>query len=243
MSSFKITISPFGPSALIIQWPAEVSEVILNDILNFQEYIKEQFKEGWDYISAYNSLVMVNVHHDFNFKKTKEKLFGLYDGKGEDALAQRFLWKLPVCYDEELAPDMVLLQQQLKLSKEEIVRLHTSHQYTVFAIGFLPGFMYLGGLPTALESTRRETPRLVVEKGSVGLAGKQTGIYPQVSPGGWNIIGKCPVDMFNLKAKDPCFVNVGDKVQFTPISKAEFDVHIIEAEVGILEPEKELLNA
>jgi allophanate hydrolase subunit 1 len=82
-----------------------------------------------------------------------------------------------------------------------------------------------------------------VAKGSVGLAGKQTGIYPQDSPGGWNIIGNCPVNLFNPKLKEPCFIKVGDKIQFQQISKAEYDLHKIEGEVGIYKPEKTELNA
>ena len=103
--------------------------------------------------------------------------------------------------------------------------------------------MYLGGLPASLEIPRRAEPRLKVPKGSVGLASKQTGIYPQESPGGWNIIGNCPVDLFDPKKDDPCFVKVGDKIQFERISKAEYKLHKIEGEVGIYEPEKVVLNA
>jgi len=103
--------------------------------------------------------------------------------------------------------------------------------------------MYLGGLPSHLNIPRRITPRLNVTKGSVGLAGEQTGIYPQTSPGGWNIIGRCSVELFNPKLEKPCFVDIGDKVQFYSIERAEFDLHKIEAEVGIYKKEKTVWNA
>jgi len=160
-----------------------------------------------------------------------------------DITLERNLWKLPVCYDSEFGPDLKETAEKLFVSESELIKLHTSHTYTVYGIGFLPGFMYLGGLPKNLETKRRATPRLHVDKGSVGLAGRQTGIYPQNSPGGWNIIGRCPVPMFNLNVKDPCFVNVGDAIQFVPIDKATFDLKIIEAEVGIYQPEKIAMDA
>ena len=103
--------------------------------------------------------------------------------------------------------------------------------------------MYLGGLPKALEIPRRKEPRLHVVKGSVGLAAKQTGVYPQDSTGGWNIIGRCPIPIFNAKAVKHCFVNVGDKIMFYQITRAEYDLRKIEGEVGIYTPEKVTLDA
>ena len=135
------------------------------------------------------------------------------------------------------------LAEKLGMSVDEVIQLHTTSRYTVYGIGFLPGFMYLGGLPSDLEIPRRSEPRLQVRQGAVGLAGKQTGIYPQESPGGWNIIGNCSVSMFSSKNDPPCFVNVGDKVQFHAIEKAEYDLHKIEGEVGIYKLEKTVLDA
>ena len=148
------------------------------------------------------------------------------------------MWKIPVCYDVDFGLDLQETANQLQLSITELIKYHTSPRYTVYGIGFLPGFMYLGGLPHQLEIKRKTTPRLHVPRGSVGLAGRQTGIYPQDSPGGWNIIGKCPIPMFNLKLENPCFVNVGDQVQFYAINRAIFDLKIIEAEVEINQPER-----
>ena len=146
------------------------------------------------------------------------------------------------CYDISLGIDLEDVSERLQLSQEELVFMHTNQQYTVYGIGFLPGFMYLGGLPKALEIPRKETPRLKVPQGAVGLASRQTGIYPQESPGGWNIIGNCPVTIFNVHNAPPCFVNMGDKIQFYPISKAEYDLHKIENEVGVFKLEKQELD-
>lgn len=243
MNSFPISIDAFGESAVIIKWPNQVDENILNDILVFQKKLKNELDDGWVFVPAYNTLTIIQPNGILDFKALKPKLEKWFNSKGELDNFQRFFWKLPVCYHEEFGPDMALLEDQMGLSKEEIIKLHTSHTFTVYGIGFLPGFMYLGGLPTVLETKRRAEPRLNVAQGSVGLAGKQTGIYPQDSPGGWNIIGKCPVPMFSIKAEEPCFVHVGDQVQFVAINKAEYEVLKIKAEVGILQPEKLVLDA
>ena len=242
MSSYPLTVKPFGETAILIEWPNEGDHAILDDIISFQESLKKELEEDWVMVPSYNSLTLIQQAASFNFATLKEQLLTWYAQPRAHEKAQRYLWKLPVCYDEEFGLDLQETADALFISVEELIKLHTAHQYTVFGIGFLPGFMYLGGLPKRLETQRKKTPRLHVAKGSVGLAGKQTGIYPQDSPGGWNIIGKCPVPMFNLNLENPCFVNVGDRIQFEAIDRATFDLRSIEAEVGIYQPEKLLWN-
>jgi KipI family sensor histidine kinase inhibitor len=243
VSLFPITVKPFGETAVLVEWPKEVSETILNDILNFRNVLESRLEAHWVFVPSYNSLTLICQRADFEFPMLKENLLEWYENSENTLVLKRRLWKLPVCYDTDFGPDLQETSDKLGLSLEELVRLHTAHQYTVYGIGFLPGFMYLGGLPKQLEIQRKKTPRLHVEKGSVGLAGKQTGIYPQDSPGGWNIIGRCPVPMFNLNLENPCFVNVGDRIQFHAIDRSTFDLRIIEAEVGIYQPENVALDA
>lgn len=243
MSLFPITVKPFGETAILMEWPKEVDENILNDILNYQQVLKAALKDDWVLVPSYNSLTLIRQKADFEFSKVKANLLEWYQNATNALILERNLWKLPVCYDLEFGLDLQETADKLFISVEELIKLHTSHEYTVYGIGFLPGFMYLGGLPKNLETQRKETPRLHVNKGSVGLAGKQTGIYPQDSPGGWNIVGRCPVPMFNLNLENPCFVNVGDRIQFVPIDRSTFDLRMIEAEVGIYQPEKVVLDA
>lgn len=240
---FPITVKPFGETAILMEWPKEVKEDILNDILSFQEVLKSKLSDQWFFVPSYNSLTLICQKANFDFSTVKEGLLESYENERDTLVLERNLWKLPVCYDLDFGVDLEETADKLLLSVDELIEMHTSHQYIVYGIGFLPGFMYLGGLPENLETERRETPRLHVEKGSVGLAGKQTGIYPQNSPGGWNIIGRCPVPMFNMNLENPCFVNVGDRIQFVPIDRATFELKSIEAEVGIYQPEKIILNA
>ena len=243
MKSYPITLKPFGKKAILIEWPNKVEEAILDDIIRFKTVLKTELDASLELIPAYNSISIISNSEDFNLKALEGKLLDLYKNKRTLVETKRTLWKLPVCYDSEFGIDLDEVASNLKMTSSELIKIHSSQKYTVYGIGFLPGFMYLGGLPTTTETKRRETPRLKVAKGSVGLAGKQTGIYPQESPGGWNIIGNCPIPIFNANADDPCFVNVGDKIKFESISRAEYELHKIEGEVGIYKPEKMSLDA
>ncbi len=245
MNSPAINVKPFGVHAVLIEWPNEVSETILESILRFEAYLKSNgLKEkDWETVTSYNSLLIVNRKEVLDFDKLVTNIHNWYEQVTEVEHPDRFLWRLPVSYDLEFAPDLNEVAEKLNKSIPEIIALHTAPTYTVYGIGFLPGFMYLGGLEQGLEVPRKATPRLKVAKGSVGIAGKQAGIYPQESPGGWNIIGNCSVPIFDAKKETPCFVSVGDKIQFYEISRAEYDLHKIEAEVGIYKPEKIKINA
>ena len=245
MKLSEIAIKPFGEQAILIEWPNKVDEAILEDILQFSKYLKTKCleTEDWEFVPAYNSLTLINKDSTLDFEKLQKKLNRWYSDKTEVFETERFLWELPVCYNLDYGIDLKEISELLEMTIPELVTLHTKHHYTVYGIGFLPGFMYLGGLPKKLETPRRSIPRLQVSKGSVGLAGKQTGIYPQESPGGWNIIGRCPVPIFDGTKDPPSFVQVGDKIKFYEITQAEYDLRKIEAEVGIYKIKKTKLNA
>ncbi len=245
MSDYPISFKSFGDCAILIEWPAKDDEKILTDIQAISDFLKKECLDRtvWELIPAYNSLTLVIRNPIETPSEFIEQLRNWHTKiKGRVPL-KRQLWKLPVCYDKEFGIDLDHVANTLGMSVSQVVETHTMHTYTVYGIGFLPGFMYLGGLPESLEVPRKETPRLQVEKGSVGLAGKQTGIYPQESPGGWNIIGNCPIPIFNIDKPEPCFVDVGDRIQFYSITRAEYDLHRIEAEVGIYNIENIVVDA
>jgi len=240
VSKFSISIRPFGVHAILVEWPNKVDEAILHDILKFTNYLEINCLDvtKWEIVPAYNSVTLVLRKEPIDFDRLIKRIRQWYGECDDSRPKQKYLWKLPVCYDLDFGIDLEKVCEKLSLDIPELIKQHTENIYTVYSIGFLPGFMYLGGLPKSLEIPRRETPRLKVQKGAVGLAGKQTGIYPQESPGGWNIIGNCSVPMFNAKDENPCFVNVGDKVQFYSIERAEYDLRKIEGEIGIYKLEK-----
>jgi inhibitor of KinA len=132
------------------------------------------------------------------------------------------LIRIPVCYDDEFGIDLHWIAKQKNLDREEIVRLHSSGQYRVYMLGFLPGFAYMGEVDERIVVPRKPEPQPVLA-GSVGIAGKQTGIYPLNSPGGWQIIGRTPLKMFDKNKVEQCLLKAGDSVEFYSITKDEFE--------------------
>ena len=131
--------------------------------------------------------------------------------------------EIPVCYSAEFGPDLDDVAAHTKLSVDEVVRLHAEAIYDVCFLGFTAGFAYLGGMPEALKTPRLATPRRAVAPGSVGIAGGQTGIYPTETPGGWRLIGRTPLRMFDPQLSQPTLLQPGDRVRFVPIHRDEFD--------------------
>src|SRR5215470_3198386 len=133
------------------------------------------------------------------------------------------LIEIPVCYDAEFGFDLDRVAEHTKLSEREIVELHSTGEYRVACIGFVPGFTFLAGLPKNLATPRRDVPRKEIPPGSVGIGGAQTGIYPLRSPGGWNLIGRTPLKLFDASKNPPTFLHPGDRVRFRAITRTEFE--------------------
>jgi inhibitor of KinA len=131
--------------------------------------------------------------------------------------------KIPVCYDREFALDLDDVARVSGLTETEIIRRHSSQTYRVSCVGFIAGFPFLSGLPAELATPRRTAPRKEVPGGSVAIGGAQTGIYPRTSPGGWNVIGRTPLRLFNVQNEPPTLLQAGDRVRFRKISREEFD--------------------
>lgn len=131
--------------------------------------------------------------------------------------------EIPVCYDAECGPDLMDVAQNAQLSMSEVIRLHASAHYTVSFLGFTGGFAYLSGMPMALSMPRLATPRRAVAAGSVGIAGGQTGIYPTVTPGGWRLIGRTPLRMFDPQRSQPSLLMPGDRVRFVTVDGIAFE--------------------
>ena len=140
----------------------------------------------------------------------------------EEALPKPRQVEIPVCYGGEFGPDLDGVCSSLQITPQQIIAMHGSVDYTVYFLGFVPGFAYLGELPKALEIPRLSSPRRVVPRGSVGIAGNQTGIYPFATPGGWRLIGRTPLQMFRGGENASSLLSIGDRVKFVPISKERF---------------------
>jgi inhibitor of KinA len=133
---------------------------------------------------------------------------------------------IPVCYDAEFGPDLADVAAHHGISIDEVIRLHTSPTYLVYFLGFSPGFAYLGGLPAQLRTPRLATPRIRVPAGSVAIAADQTGVYPFESPGGWRILGRTPLRMFDASANPPTLLQPGDQVRFSAIDRSSFEANV-----------------
>jgi len=130
-------------------------------------------------------------------------------------------WRLPVCYEGEAAPDLAEVAGAIGIGEDEVVALHSGAEYLVYMIGFLPGFPFMGDLPAPLRLPRRAQPRVRVPAGSVAIATGLTAIYPWESPGGWHLLGRCPVPLFDARRTSPSLLAAGDRVRFVPVSAQE----------------------
>jgi inhibitor of KinA len=216
MLLFPIKISPLGDQAILTYWSTEVAAQ------TFAVQLRAQ-NPGWlqDAVPAYSSVGIFFDRSKIRIQELIETLRGgleISDFSADGVTGKTHL--IPCCY--EMQKDMSRVCDFTRLNPEQVIERHTSVTYTVYAIGFSPGFPYLGYLPEALQNVPRlDTPRLRLEAGSVGMTGKQTGVYPLVRPGGWNIVGRTPLVLVDVE--DRYFpIEVGDAVKFARIDEKRF---------------------
>ena len=226
------TIFPLGDAALTIELGNTIDENINKKVLQLFHQLKTStVPHIIDLVPAYSSLT---VYYDVAalhgkkeadktaFETMAEQIEALASDEPVIISAQARQVKIPVCYAKSFAFDLDEIAQQKNISTEEVIQLHTSKSYRVFMIGFLPGFAYMGTVDERIAVPRRAEPRMLVEAGSVGIAGTQTGIYPLNSPGGWQIIGKTPLKLFDKNSSYPVLLQPGDEVTFYSITEDEF---------------------
>ena len=213
----------FGDTSILVEWQPVITKDILSDVLAFKSKIEAFYTSGIEITTAYNSLLIVFDDFRINLTNEIENLKQIYSHESKRTQSNSTLWKIPVCYEDEFGIDIKEIAVEKNISVDQIIALHTKTIYTVFFIGFLPGFLYLGGLPEELAMPRKATPRLKIKKGAVAIGGNQTGVYPVESPGGWNIIGNSPLPFFDITKDVPCFAKPGDAIQFYSVTKKKYD--------------------
>lgn len=225
MKKFNLTYRALGEEALLIEWPSRIDEAILEDILMFQKFITEKLNTKiQETINTYHTLSLFFDPDIISFDELVTAVKEIHASeKNNTKHLYASLWEIPVCYDVQFGIDLGHISKEKDLTWKEIIALHSKPIYTVYFMGFLPGFLYLGGLSEKLFIPRKETPRPVVVRGAVAIGGSQTGIYPCQSPGGWNIIGNSPVQLFNAQINPPSGIRAGDKIRFVPISLSEHE--------------------
>lgn len=243
LTDFKLTYKRLGERAILIEWPSEIEEGILKNLLYFKKCIEEKnLKKVEDVRSAYNSLLIIYNEVIIDFQNEVLKLEKIYSSHIKKDKLSSTLWKIPVCYSKEFALDLEEISKVKRTEVKELIRLHTETIYTVYFIGFLPGFLYLGGLKELLHHPRKATPRLKVEKGAVAIGNGQTGVYPSESPGGWNIIGNSPIDFFNINNEEACFAKPGDSIKFYEVSMRQYNSIKALVEAGVYQLESEVIG-
>ena len=210
--------------AITIEFAAEISDVTNMRVIAMQHAIESNPIKGFiEAVPAYGSLT-VYFNDQVSAETVRSWLSDLSAQVSNTSLATEGKQiSIPVCYDPSFGTDLPWVAEHLNLSMEAIIALHTSIAYRVYMIGFIPGFPYMGTLPTTLEVPRKQTPSMKIPAGSVAIAGKQTGIYPAEVPGGWQVIGRTPFRMFDPSTTPCSFLNAGDIVQFKPITLEAFN--------------------
>ena len=217
-----------------------MSDTAWQQVVNLQQQLEHQPFPGFrEAVPSYNSIAVF-----FHAPQTRLTIVSTIKKQVDftatnQPVAPGTHHQLPVYYSPETGDDLLSTAQQLNLSPQQLVQQHSSQLYRVYVTGFLPGFPYMGILPTELFTKRKEQPRLAVPAGSVAIAGEQTGIYPFESPGGWNLIGRTPVRLFQPEADQPFLLKAGDTVCFQPITKKEFETTFAQQAPPQLLPEPE----
>lgn len=219
-----LIFKPFGTEALLVEWEQRISIDVHRSVIQLYQNVETRNIVGVLYqIPAYCSLTIGFNPELITYKALLEQIRYLAElPLAVETISTRQLL-IPVCYESSFALDMPLVKAQTQLDEATIIRLHTSTEFRVYMLGFLPGFPYLGVLPDELKCVRRSIPSIKIPAQSVGLAGLQTGIYPSDAPGGWLIIGRTPLSIFNPSAESPFLFKVGDSVRFYSISAKEFE--------------------
>lgn len=220
----EITYTPLGDEAIVIEVGNEISKEATNLVRSITKRIEDTLMDTIiEVIPAFTTVtVFYVVTEEFQYKDIKniiEKT--LVEMKDFNSNKQRTI-EIPVCYGGEHGPDLEFVAKHNELSVEEVIAIHSSGTYEVNMIGFAPGFPFIDGMSEKIAAPRRTTPRLRIPERSVGIAGMQTGVYPIETPGGWQLIGRTPLNLFLPDEDIPSLLQAGDRIIFKPISEEEY---------------------
>ena len=218
-----IRILTAGDSALLIEFGKEINPETKRKITAIVQLMREQHIEGIvDVIPAFCSLLINYDPRVLSYEELKERMENLLKMETKTETTRKRIFEIPVCYGGEYGPDIDNIAEHAGLSVNEVIKIHSSKDYLIYMLGFLPGFTYLGGLDERIHTPRLASPRLTIRAGSVGIGGSQTGIYPLDSPGGWQLMGLTPVRTYDPERQTPILVEAGDYIRFIPIDEEEF---------------------
>ncbi len=208
-------ITPLGDSALLLELGEAIDEPTRQRVqAAWRALTAEKLPGVSEVVPAYTSVTL--------FYDPWQAVHARLKNPPKAANTKPRTVEVPVCYGGDFGPDLARVAVQAGFSAEEVVKRHSGAKYQVHLIGFAPGFPYLAGLPKELATPRHAKPRMNVAAGSVAIGGEQTGIYPQATPGGWNLIGRTPLRLFRPEDEPPVLLRAGDEVRFRPVTPEEF---------------------
>lgn len=234
------TIQPFGDAAVVVDYGETIDRALSAEVIALDARVAAARIPGViEAVPSFRSLLVTLDPLATEPAAVIEALQALTRAAPGEAAGEARVWRLPCCYDPDLALDLEGVAAQTGLTPDKVVALHADCAHHVYMLGFLPGTPYLGDLPEPLRIPRRAEPRLRLPQGSVATATGLTVIYPVESPGGWSVIGRSPAPLFSLDQAPPALLAPGDTVRFEPISRAEYDRLFAAAQAGEWRPEPE----
>lgn len=211
---------PAGDRALLVEYGRKIDEATNDCVAQLANWLeKEQIEGIVELVPTYCSLMICYEPKAITYSALVQKLKKFKPTLEGSIDAPKKIWEIPCLYDGE---DLADMEELCKLSKEEIIKLHSSVDYRIYMLGFLPGFVYLGGLDGKIHAPRLQSPRTAIPAGSVAIGGGQTGIYPIASPGGWRLIGRTPLKLYDPDRLEPILCKAGEYIRFVPISEERF---------------------
>ncbi|MBN7574995.1 MULTISPECIES: 5-oxoprolinase subunit PxpB [Clostridium] len=226
-NKFEAEISQISETSSLVEFGKVISEEINKEVRTFCAYLDEYpFKGMIEYVPAFTSVSIIynplDVNSESPYEVVKDILDKIISKLNFSSLDEENIVQIPVCYGGEFGQDIEQVAKINNITVDEVIKIHSEGKYLVYMIGFAPGFPYLGGMSEKIAAPRRESPRTAIPAGSVGIAGMQTGVYPIETPGGWQLVGKTPLKLFDLKRNSKSLLKAGDIVKFYPISYEEY---------------------
>ncbi|MGD6870648.1 5-oxoprolinase subunit PxpB [Sutcliffiella horikoshii] len=221
----KIEFHPLGDTGIQVLFGSDISEGTNQEIRLFADQLKKLKLDGViEWVPAYTTLTIFYQPDKIIYKDLCKKLEDIQKRlQKEDLSSNSTVYEIPVLYGGEVGPDLSEVASHNGCTEDEVISIHSAKPYLIYMMGFVPGFPYLGGMPKKIATPRRENPRAKIEAGSVGIAGEQTGVYPLETPGGWQIIGRTPVKLYDPDNGEPILLSAGSYIRFVPVDQKEYD--------------------
>ena len=218
-----VKIMPAGDAALVVEFGDIIDENVNAQVHALARKIEEQHIEGiMEVVPTFRSVLVQYDVFVCSYSQIRDVVHSLADNLNVLDKTAKKIVKIPCCYGARFGQDLSDMEKLTGLDRDEIIAIHSATDYKIYMLGFLPGFVYLGGLDKRIEVPRLKTPRVKIRKGAVGIGGNQTGMYPMDYPGGWRLMGATPIDLYDENRETPILLAAGEYIRFVPISILDY---------------------